>query len=85
MRPTLRAGLQLSTLLVGFHSWVSGQEPPPGIPAPTNIRGAEHPRIHPDLRVTFRVKAPDADPAPHAPARGRRSGDEGRPGPRGPA
>ena len=29
-------------------------------PAPSNIRGAEYPRIHADLRVTFRVKAPDA-------------------------
>ncbi len=29
-------------------------------PAPSNVRGAEYPRIHPDLRVTFRVKAPNA-------------------------
>ncbi len=29
-------------------------------PAVTNVRGAEFPRIHPDLRVTFRIKAPDA-------------------------
>ena len=29
-------------------------------PASTNIRGAEYPRIHDDLRVTFRIKAPDA-------------------------
>lgn len=41
---------------------VSAQEPKPaeGIPAPTNIRGAQYPRIHDDLRVTFRIKAPDA-------------------------
>ena len=40
----------------------SAQDPKPaeGIPAPTNIRGAEYPRIHDDLRVTFRIKAPDA-------------------------
>ena len=25
------------------------------IPAPTNIRGAEYPRILPDLRVEFRI------------------------------
>src|ERR1044072_4064682 len=31
-----------------------------GTPAPSNIRGAEYPRIHNDLRVTFRIKAPDA-------------------------
>lgn len=30
------------------------------IPAPTNIQGKEYPRIHADLRVTFRIKAPDA-------------------------
>ena len=38
------------------------QDPKPaeGKPASTNIRGAEYPRIHDDLRVTFRIKAPDA-------------------------
>ena len=37
------------------------QDPKPaeGVPAPTNIRGAEYPRIHDDLRVSFRIKAPD--------------------------
>src|SRR5882757_5939121 len=30
------------------------------VPAPTNIGGAEYPRVTPDLRVIFRVKAPDA-------------------------
>lgn len=41
---------------------VAAQEPKPaeGVPAPTNIRGAQYPRIHDDLRVTFRIKAPDA-------------------------
>lgn len=29
-------------------------------PAVSNVRGAQYPRIHPDLRVTFRLKAPDA-------------------------
>ncbi|HEX8235255.1 MAG TPA: alpha/beta hydrolase-fold protein [Abditibacteriaceae bacterium] len=29
-------------------------------PASTNVRGAEYPRIGSDLRVSFRVKAPDA-------------------------
>jgi enterochelin esterase-like enzyme len=29
-------------------------------PAPSNIRGAEYPRIYPDRRVAFRVKAPTA-------------------------
>src|SRR3954464_14513540 len=38
------------------------QDPKPaeGKPASTNIRGSEYPRIHDDLRVTFRIKAPDA-------------------------
>jgi enterochelin esterase-like enzyme len=30
------------------------------VPAPTNISGAEYPRITPDNRVEFRIKAPDA-------------------------
>jgi enterochelin esterase-like enzyme len=29
-------------------------------PATTNVPGAEYPRIHSDLRVTFRIKAPNA-------------------------
>ncbi len=29
-------------------------------PAPSNVPGAEYPRIHSDLRVTFRVRAPGA-------------------------
>ena len=29
-------------------------------PAPTNLRGAEYPRVHSDNRVTFRLKAPGA-------------------------
>lgn len=35
-------------------------KPPEGVPAPTNIRGQEYPRVHDDLRVTFRIKAADA-------------------------
>jgi enterochelin esterase-like enzyme len=31
-----------------------------GVPAPTNNRGAEYPRVHPDRRVTFRMRAPTA-------------------------
>lgn len=30
------------------------------VPSPTNIGGAEYPRVTPDLRVIFRIKAPDA-------------------------
>jgi len=41
-----------------------GQAPPKAItdsvPSPTNIGGAAYPRVTPDMRVIFRVKAPDA-------------------------
>jgi enterochelin esterase-like enzyme len=30
------------------------------VPAPTNVNNAAYPRIHPDLRVTFQLDAPDA-------------------------
>jgi enterochelin esterase-like enzyme len=33
---------------------------PPGEPAATNVMGAKYPRILPDNRVIFRIKAPDA-------------------------
>jgi enterochelin esterase-like enzyme len=33
---------------------------PPGEPAATNVMGAKYPRILPDNRVLFRIKAPDA-------------------------
>ncbi len=33
----------------------------PGLPASTNVRGAEYPRILPDRRVVFRVEAPKAN------------------------
>ena len=32
----------------------------PGVPASTNVRGAEYPRVLPDRRVVFGIKAPDA-------------------------
>lgn len=34
--------------------------PEPGIPAASNVRGAEYPRILPNLRITFRMEAPGA-------------------------
>ncbi len=48
----------LLTLL--FLTTLLHAEPPPGVAASTNVRGAEYPRILPDLSVAFRVKAPDA-------------------------
>ena len=35
-------------------------EDTPGVPASTNVRGAEYPRILSDNRVVFRIKAPQA-------------------------
>src|SRR4051794_9388570 len=55
----LMTNLLLSLLVVGS-SLAAVEEPGSAIPAPTNVRGADYPRIHPDLRVTFRIKAPDA-------------------------
>src|SRR5437588_12343161 len=37
------------------------------VPAPSNVRGKAYPRIHPDLRVTFRVIAPNAKEVSVAP------------------
>ena len=53
------AGL-LSVLLATASAQAEGSKPADTIPAPSNIRGAEYPRIDADLRVTFRIKAPDA-------------------------
>jgi enterochelin esterase family protein len=49
-----------SILFVLLAAGLAHAESPPGTPASSNVRGAEYPRILPDLRVTFRVKAPDA-------------------------
>ena len=35
-------------------------KPADAVPAPSNIGGAQYPQIDADLRVTFRIKAPDA-------------------------
>ncbi len=40
--------------------WAQDSKPAGTIPASTNVPGSEYPRIHGDLRVTFRIKAPDA-------------------------
>ena len=50
----------LPLLLAAAPAQTEGSKPSDTIPAPSNIRGAEYPRIHADLRVTFRIKAPDA-------------------------
>jgi enterochelin esterase-like enzyme len=53
------AGL-LPLLLAAAPVRAEDTKPADTLPAPSNIRGAEYPRIHADLRVTFRAKAPDA-------------------------
>src|SRR5579885_848358 len=50
----------LPLLLAAAPDQPEGSKPAESFPAPSNIRGAEYPRIHSDLRVTFRIKAPDA-------------------------
>ncbi len=52
--------LWLACLLSALLAAPEEPKPPEGTPASTNIRGAEYPRIGDDLRVTFRIKAPDA-------------------------
>ena len=50
----------LLTLLLAAYAPAQGPKPDEGVPAPSNIRGSEYPRIHDDLSITFRIKAPDA-------------------------
>jgi enterochelin esterase-like enzyme len=56
---SLSRTILLIPLLTGFARG-SADEPVAGTPATTNVRGAEYPRVLPDLRVVFRAKAPDA-------------------------
>lgn len=65
--------LALSALLATALAQASPAQAPPGVPAPSNVRGRDYPRIHPDLRVTFRVRAPQARSVQVAP-RGSDSG-----------
>src|SRR5947209_8025364 len=59
MRCVWSAGL-LSLLLAAVPYPAKASEPADAVPAPSNVRGAEYPRIHADLKVTFRMKAPTA-------------------------
>jgi enterochelin esterase-like enzyme len=52
--------LALCLLGAGLPHATLAAEPPPGVPASTNVPGAAYPRLLPDNRVVFRVKAPDA-------------------------
>jgi enterochelin esterase-like enzyme len=57
----------LSMLACGL-GWAQGVDD--SRPAPTNVRGAEYPRVHADYRVTFRLKAPEARNVQLAPGAG---------------
>ena len=50
----------LAILLVALCGLSWAQAPPDSVPASSNLPGADYPRIHSDLRVTFRVSAPGA-------------------------
>ncbi|MBX6314843.1 MAG: esterase, partial [Isosphaeraceae bacterium] len=50
----------LTLLLTAAPGRADDVEQDDSVPAPTNIRGAAYPRIDSKNRVTFRIKAPDA-------------------------
>ncbi len=56
---TKRAAVVLSILLLAWGLY-STQPQDDSKPATSNVPNAQYPRIHSDLRVTFRVSAPDA-------------------------
>src|SRR6185436_5899478 len=59
MKPALSLLLSASFLLnANVRSFAA--EAPEGVPATSNVGSAEYPRISSDLRVTFRLKAPNA-------------------------
>ncbi|MDQ5980325.1 MAG: hypothetical protein QG602_3301 [Verrucomicrobiota bacterium] len=59
MRPSLRLLALLCSLPLAALT-LPAAEPLPGVPAVTNAPGAAYPRLLPDNRVVFRVKAPEA-------------------------
>src|SRR5690349_15171025 len=57
-------------LLIAAAAAVYAQSSPEGIPAPSNVRAAAYPRILPDRRVVFQLKAPGAQKAQVMPGGG---------------
>ncbi|MBI4904268.1 MAG: esterase [Acidobacteria bacterium] len=55
-------------LLLTLLSTVCLAQPADSVPAPSNVLNAPYPRIYPDLRVTFRVNAPQASKVQIAPS-----------------
>jgi enterochelin esterase-like enzyme len=54
------ASLLFALLLIPFATLGQTQTTEDGVPATSNVRGADYPRVLPDLRVVFRIKAPTA-------------------------
>src|SRR5208283_406030 len=54
---TIKLMLMISILACTFSLGLAADD---SSPATSNVPGAEYPRIHDDLRATFRLKAPDA-------------------------
>jgi hypothetical protein len=52
--------LGVCALMLGVPAAAAAQEPPPGRPTSSTVRGQEYPRILPDRRVIFRARAPEA-------------------------
>ncbi len=50
--------LRVSIAVLLACAFCPAQTPDDSQPAASNVRGAEYPRVHSDLRVTFRIKAP---------------------------
>ncbi len=55
----MAGAIAAALVLAGATPAQETSKPDESVPAPSNIRGAQYPRVHADLRVTFRIKAPD--------------------------
>ena len=51
---------RLLTALAAVCGLMCAQSTDDSRPATSNVPGSQYPRIHPDLRITFRVNAPEA-------------------------
>ena len=49
--------LFIATLLIATSAALAADD---SVPATSNVPGAQYPRVHPDLRVSFRLRAPNA-------------------------
>jgi len=52
--------IAVSVFLLAACAWSQAQVPMDSKPASTNVMGSQYPRLSPDLRASFRLKAPDA-------------------------